>query len=554
MIKSLNIFPNYMTQPISFGLCCIIWGAFVYFLLKRLQSKKNTELAIRFITAIEQSDIISQLSHVVTRERKNKNKSRESMEEQFNVHIIRVMEQRTTSDVITSALKAKKAPEGFRAISEHLRNILLSGIFESRLEVEALIKHTELKLFNESIRLKNILSSFIVIGLLGTLMGMSDSLGKFNEESINVTKLVSQDLPTAFIPSIWGVISTIVGMLFYSRLVHSYYTPLKTTLEHVTLNSWVPQLCPSFTDIIVEKLEDNSRRIEKQFTDAATVAEFARDVQNELAPFKESLKKADQTLARVKPVVDESEAAVKLLGAYADNLTKFSDKFSASLDKFTFFEERLAHGYSALTTSHETHSKQMSHWSSQFQALVEKNNEQNVKINNHINKIFVALMDFDEQYLDVSKIQTEAVTELVNSVTLAKSSETAINRVIAEKILEESSLKFTQLIGVVQNLTTSLTANMTAVERSLSGVEGTLNVNFETMSLRVVNGLLGIQQELLSGLHGVRSELSGGLDSLPGKLDKLLDGAASQTELFATMVPEASQSTSGGASSQNDKV
>ena len=163
MIKSLNIFPNYMTQPISFGLCCIIWGAFVYFLLKRLQSKKNTELAIRFITAIEQSDIISQLSHVVTRERKNKNKSRESMEEQFNVHIIRVMEQRTTSDVITSALKAKKAPEGFRAISEHLRNILLSGIFESRLEVEALIKHTELKLFNESIRLKNILSSFIVL-------------------------------------------------------------------------------------------------------------------------------------------------------------------------------------------------------------------------------------------------------------------------------------------------------------------------------------------------------------------------------------------------------
>ena len=292
--------------------------------------------------------------------------------------------------MVTSSLNEKKAAEGFTAISEHLRNILMSGLFESRLEAEALIKHTELKLFNESIRLKNILSSFIVIGLLGTLMGMSDSLGRFNEEAINVTRLVSQDLPSAFIPSIWGVISTIVGMLFYSRLVHLYYTPLKTLLEHATLNSWIPQLCPAITDILVDKLEDNARRIEKQFADAATVAEFAREVQNELGAFKDSLKKADQTLDRVKPVMDGSEDAVRLLNTYADRLTKFSDKFATSLDKFVFFEERLAHGYDALTAANETHSKQMSVWSSQFQVLVEKNNELTLKIHTQINKIFNA--------------------------------------------------------------------------------------------------------------------------------------------------------------------
>ena len=517
MIKSLNIFPNPLSQTVSFGLCCIIWGGFCYFLLKRLRSKKNIQLAIQFINAIERSDIIATFSIAVRHERKNTHKTRADIEEQFNEQIVKTIEQRGITDLVTTALKNKNRPEGFTAISEHLRNILMSGLFESRLEAEALIKHTELKLFNESIRLKNILSSFIVIGLLGTLIGMSDSLGKFNEESINITKLVSQDLPSAFIPSIWGVISTIVGMMFYSRLVHSYYTPLKTTLEHVTLNSWIPQLCPSIADIVVDKLEDNANRVEKQFADAAIVAEFARDVQSELAPFRESIRKADQALARIEPIIDESGAAVRLLNNYAEKLTMFSDTFLKGMDKFVFLEERLSQGFDALTTANETHSKQLSLWSTQFQSLVEKNNEQTAKINNQINKIFTALMDFDEQYLDVSQTQTEAVTELVNTITSAKNSETALNRAIAEKILDESSIQFTQLIAEVQNLTATLASNMAAVEKNLSEMEGTLKFN-----------LGGIRQELIGGFTSVQSELAVGLDALPTKLDELNNNILAQ--------------------------
>ncbi len=528
MIKSLNIFPNLLSQPISFGLCGVIWGGFGYFLVKRLRSKKNSEVALQFINAIERSDIIEKLSLLIKQERKNRNISRAAIEKQFNILIIKTIEQRKTTDLVTSALKKPTTPEGFTAIYEHVRNILMAGLFQSRLEAEALIKHTELKLFNESIRLKNILSSFIVIGLLGTLMGMSDSLGKFNEESINVTKLVSQDLPSAFIPSIWGVISTIVGMLFYSRLVHTYYTPLKTTLEHATLNSWIPQLCPSLSDIIVDKLEDNALRVEKQFANAATVAEFARDVQNELAPFKESMKRADQALSRAQPVMDESEAAVKLLHNYADKLTRFSDKFSTSLEKFIILEDRLATGYDGLTAANENHSKQMSHWSSQFQLLVEKNNEQTLKINNQIGKIFMSLVDFDEQYLEVSKNQTEAVTVLVKTITAEKGSETAINRVLAEKILEESTVKFTQLIGGVQHLTATLTSNLAAIEKNLGEVKGTLTVDVDKMSVRIVNSLIGIQQELIGGLSGVQSELADGLDALPDKLDEINDTILAQ--------------------------
>lgn len=541
MIKSLNIFPNFHSQPISFGLCCIIWIGFGYFLFKRLKSKKNIELAIQLINEIEHSDIIGQLSNVVRHGRKNTNKSRASIEEQLNEQIVKTLEQRSITNLVSVAMKGKNTPEGFTAISEHLRNILMSGLFGSRLEAEALIKHTELKLFNESIRLKNILSSFIVIGLLGTLMGMSDSLGKFNEEAVNITKLVSHDLPSAFIPSIWGVICTIVGMMFYSRLVHSYYTPLKTTLEHATLNSWIPQLCPSFSDIIVDKLEDNACRIEKIFSDAATVAEFARDVQNELAPFRESLRKADQALARVQPITGESEAAVKLLNSYAEKMSKFSDKFSIALENYVFLEERLARGYDALTTANETHSQQLSLWSSQFQSLVEKSNKQTAEINNQIHKIFAALMDFEEQYLDVSKTQIEAVTVLVNTVTSAKGSETALNREIAERILKESSVKFTQLVGGVQNLTTTLTANLAAIENNLSDLEGTSKLNFDNMSIRIVNSLVGIQQELIGGLNGVQSELTDGLEVLPAKLDELNGKILAHLSRYADPVTAAAE-------------
>ena len=70
MIRSLHIFPDILSQPVSFGLCCVIWGAFGYFLLKRAKSKRNIKLAIQFINAIEHSNIIDTLSNVVRREKK----------------------------------------------------------------------------------------------------------------------------------------------------------------------------------------------------------------------------------------------------------------------------------------------------------------------------------------------------------------------------------------------------------------------------------------------------------------------------------------------------
>jgi hypothetical protein len=118
----------------------------------------------------------------------------------------------------------------------------------------------------------------------------------------------------------------------------------------------------------------------------------------------------------------------------------------------------------------------------------------------------------------------------VNTITSAKGSETAINRAIAERILEESSIKFTQLIAVVQSLTTTLASNMAAVEKNLSDVEGTLKLN-----------LVGIRQELIGGLSSVQSELAGGLDALPAKLDELNNNILAQFSRYGDPVKAAAE-------------
>ena len=61
-------------------------------------------------------------------------------------------------------------------ISKHLKAIFLAGWNESRLEVSELINHTTSNLFRWNSLFRSVLAIFIVIGLLGTLFGLTDSL------------------------------------------------------------------------------------------------------------------------------------------------------------------------------------------------------------------------------------------------------------------------------------------------------------------------------------------------------------------------------------------
>ena len=62
------------------------------------------------------------------------------------------------------------------SVTKHLKAIFLAGWNESRLEVGELINHTTSNLFRWNNLFRSVLAVFIVIGLLGTLFGLADSL------------------------------------------------------------------------------------------------------------------------------------------------------------------------------------------------------------------------------------------------------------------------------------------------------------------------------------------------------------------------------------------
>jgi len=146
------------------------------------------------------------------------------------------------------------------SVAKHIKAIFLAGWNENRLEVGELINHTTSNLLKWNTLFRSVLAVFIVLGLLGTLFGLTDSITELtpalNEGTTNETAVDNSDgmikvlsnlfdtIKGAFAPSIWGIIFTISGVIIYGIFLPIACHPMKSILEHVTLTIWVPNLYP----------------------------------------------------------------------------------------------------------------------------------------------------------------------------------------------------------------------------------------------------------------------------------------------------------------------
>ena len=117
----------------------------------------------------------------------------------------------------------------------------MAGWNESRLEVSELINHTTSNLFRWNNLFRSVLAVFIVIGLLGTLFGLTDSLTDLSpalkestanetntENSERMTQALGNlmdDVKGAFAPSIWGIIFTVLGVIALRHLSANRLSP-----------------------------------------------------------------------------------------------------------------------------------------------------------------------------------------------------------------------------------------------------------------------------------------------------------------------------------------
>ncbi len=77
--------------------------------------------------------------------------------------------------------------ESNEAVFEHLRAIYDAGRKSSRLDADLLVKNTIDKVCANVDSIKTCISVFLVIGILGTLVGLGLSIASFNGDSFIIT-------------------------------------------------------------------------------------------------------------------------------------------------------------------------------------------------------------------------------------------------------------------------------------------------------------------------------------------------------------------------------
>ena len=176
-----------------------------------------------------------------------------------DIEIILIDSEKTTVDKSSSLSsffeERNIQPDG--PIADHISAIYKAGLQESRLEVQQLLQYTSNRLLADNMWLKNIMSIFIVIGLLGTLIGLSISLvqlmpalgGLSSMQSANLLNQsmidVMNSLKGAFAPSIWGIFLTILSVIIFSYYLKDNCLPVKILLDQTTLTNWIPLLYPT---------------------------------------------------------------------------------------------------------------------------------------------------------------------------------------------------------------------------------------------------------------------------------------------------------------------
>jgi biopolymer transport protein ExbB/TolQ len=357
-------------------------------------------------------------------------------------------------------------------IVRHLRAIFQAGFKQSSLDINLLIKSTNNHLLSAHTALRALLSLFIILGLLGTLGGLSLSLNELsvllttnsqitNEALSAALKNLLPKLGVAFATSFWGVAFTILGVLIFALYNNLIAAPANRLLESETFMNWVPNLIPTPSQILEEKMILTERQMQKSFDAAQKVAEFADDIKGEAGAFAESFKNASSTLDTLKTA--------------SDNLNEFSKTFIESVGKLTYFQEDL-----------KTLTKQMADDSTKFHTTVE-----NVLNGNK---------EFQRTVQEEFKAQAEQ----------------------AEKSYSANSSQTASLVGALQSYESAYIKNRESIDANLLLLLQDARDAFHSIKNQNDDVIFGLAQgvgnplreEIVTSLRNVASEIGGGLASI----------------------------------------
>ncbi len=389
-------------------------------------------------------------------------------------------------------------------ITRHLKAIFLAGWEESRLEVSELINHTTSDLFRWNSLFRSVLAVFIVIGLLGTLFGLTDSLTELSpalrestadtaatENSQRMTQALGDlmdDIKGAFAPSIWGIIFTIVGVLLYGFYLQIACHPVKTTLERLTLTVWVPQLYPTTSQKLIQTLQQSESQMQKGFETAAQFSESVKKVHGNIDEFNANLTQAasitqplSNSVTQInKAALDISTAADVLNTGFTENLDKFLREFAASVAHLAGFQDEIRNLHQQFQDSANQKLDQ------QTQKLEEQN--QNLTTNLDV------LKNYKELYVDSCQQMEKTLQEFLNNTIEANTHIEATNR----EFLEGINAANREWLAEIQ----------VQLKADLAIMEPTLKKELETLTVQLTTDLKEVQGTLDQRLEALTNQLN----------------------------------------------
>ncbi|MBI1923909.1 MotA/TolQ/ExbB proton channel family protein [Candidatus Poribacteria bacterium] len=417
-------------------------------------------------------------------------------------------------------------------ISRHLKSIFQAGWSESRLEVSELLNHTTHELFKGNNLLRSVLAVFIVIGLLGTLVGLADSLAQLSpvlgmnnpqqtNEGINrALRALLTQMKSAFAPSILGVLFTVLGVIFYSLYIRFACSPVKSTLERLTLTVWVPQLYPTTSQKIIETLQ--SEQLRKVVETASQVNEIATSVQSEISDFNQNLGQANPVIGLLTSSVSQINRAAEVINeAFAQRLSKFSDEFSGNVSRLTSFQDDIRTLYQQMIDESET-----------FQSVTRETiDAQNKRLTN----ILKAIKSYEDAYI-AERGQIDAkLQQFLDEAIEATTSVNAKNRELVEQIRDQLTTK----LGEIEN----------TLRVQLSGITQEFN-RFDVPIARAAEKIEGSQENFAKFMERTVGDLQREFQKQNDNNKQQLDSITQLNQRIETLLIQLDQSSK----TQGDEV
>ncbi len=433
-------------------------------------------------------------------------------------------------------------------IAKHLKAIFLAGWDETRLEVSELISHTSSELFKRNSLFRSVLAVFIVIGLLGTLFGLADSLTGLSpvlketvandtsrdnsERMTQALGIVLEGIKGALAPSICGIFFTVLGVILYGAYLQFACHPIKAVLEQLTLTVWVPQLYPTTSQKLIQTLHESEVQMRSGYQTAAQVGKLVENVQGNISEFDENLKRAN---AITKPLSDSASqinsaasqintAADVLSKGFTESLGQFSQEFTENVTRLTGFQDEIR----------SLHQEFQNAANQKLDEQDQKLDEQTQTLHNVLN----SLKSYEDAFIKSREQIDGTLQKFINVATDANTSIHERNREWFEQINSNNKEHF---LEIQDQLKTDLTDLQQTLENELKTLTGGLATNLEN-----VQSVLDEKLEVLNNrLENFDTPLKDAVVQIQKTFDEQLEILNNRLENFDAPLKEAAERMRG---------